>query len=150
MVLVKLVKKLKSQLEVKWFLAIFIVLIITMLILSRIISIALTNLYQIIAESSSQNVAIQLSSLMSASGAATYGIDIEYIASKDIVYDVLDQFARKIEVWPKYSQPFIVKGSFKSKYCTNFQEPFEFKDVNVFFIQKKEGNYKISAWRFSK
>jgi len=147
--LVSKVNKTKSQLEIKWFLAIFIVTVITLLILTNIISTTLTRLYQEVAESSSENVAIQLSSLMSAAGSAPDGIDIEYVPSEGVLYDV-SASGRKIEVLAKFSPIYIQKMPFESKFCTNFTD-FKFNDVNKFSIQKIKENgvsyYKISAGR---
>ena len=145
--------KMKLQLEVKWFLAIFIVMLITMLILSRIVSIALTSLYQIVAESSSENVAIQLSSLMSAAGAVTGEIEINYIpsTSNDVLYDVeIDSRGKEVEVTAKFIPIYIQKSSSEAKFCTNFSSQ-KFQDVNRLVIEKKEENgkfyYILSAWR---
>ena len=143
------VKKIKLQLEVKWFLAIFIVTIITLLILSKLVSVALSQLYQVVAESSSENVAIQLASLMSAAGAVTGKIEIEYIPSASTLYDV-KIVNKKVEAIAKFTQIYIQKMSAEAKFCTNFTEG-EFKDVNKFTIEKREENgltrYIISAGR---
>jgi hypothetical protein len=144
---VKKVKKIKLQLEVKWFLAIFIVTIITLLILSRLVSVALSQLYQVAAESSSENVAIQLASLMSVAGSVTGKIEIEYIPSTDTLYDIKIG-NKKVEAVAKFTQIYIQKMSAESKFCTNFGEG-EFTDVNKFIIEKWEENglssYIISA-----
>jgi hypothetical protein len=146
---VKKVKKIKSQLEVKWFLAIFIVTIITLLILSKLVSVALSQLYRVVAESSSENVAIQLASLMSAAGAVVGKIEIDYIPSKDVLYDVKIG-NKEVEVTAKFTQIYVQKMPAESKFCTNFTEG-EFKDVNKFIIEKREekgiSSYIISAWR---
>jgi len=146
---VERVKKIKLQLEVKWFLAIFIVTIITLLILSKLVSVALSQLYQVVAESSSENVAIQLASLMSAAGAVTGKIEIEYIPSASTLYDV-KIVNKKVEAIAKFTQIYIQKMSAEAKFCTNFTEG-EFKDVNKFTIEKREENgltrYIISAGR---
>jgi hypothetical protein len=150
--LVNKVRKIKSQLKVSWLIAIFLVAAVTMLLLGRIVNIVMNKLYQEVAEASSQNVAIQLSSLMSSSGSAPNEIYIEYLVSKDVLYDVLSNGDKKIQVFAKFSQPFIASQSSTSKFCTNFTQSFEFRDVNDFLIQKvKEGYfyYKISARRVS-
>jgi hypothetical protein len=148
---VKKVRKIKLQLEVKWFLAIFIVTIITLLILSKLVSVALSQLYQVVAESSSENVAIQLASLMSAAGATTGKIEIEYAPSENVVYDVKIG-NKKIKAIAKFTQIYIQKMPAESKFCTNFSEG-EFMDVNKFMIEKREENglssYIISARRVS-
>jgi hypothetical protein len=148
---VKKVKKVKVQLEVKWFLAIFIVTIITLLILSKLISVALSQLYQVVAESSSENVAIQLASLMSAAGAVTGKIEIEYIPSTNTLYDVKIG-NKEVEATAKFTQIYIQKMPAKSRFCTNFSDG-EFADVNKFIIEKREENglssYIISARRVS-
>jgi capsule polysaccharide export protein KpsE/RkpR len=148
---VKRVKKIKSQLEVKWFLAIFIVTIITLLILSRFISVTISQLYQVVAESSSENVAIQLASLMSAAGAVVGKIEIEYIPSKNVLYDVKIG-NKEVEVTAKFTQIYIQKMPSESNFCTNFRDG-EFRDVNKFIIEKREEKgtpkYIISAWRVS-
>jgi len=148
---VKKVKKVKLQLEVKWFLAIFIVTIITLLILSRLVSVALSQLYQVVAESSSENVAIQLASLMSAAGTVTGKIEIEYIPSTSTLYDIKIG-NKKVETVAKFAQIYIQKMPAESKFCTNFSE-VEFTDVNKFAIEKWEENglssYIISARRIS-
>jgi hypothetical protein len=148
---VKKANKIKLQLEVKWFLAIFIVTIITLLILSKLVSVALSQLYQVVAESSSENVAIQLASLMSVAGAVTGKIEIEYIPSTSTLYDIkIDN--KKVEAVAKFTQIYIQKMPAGSKFCTNFSE-VEFTDVNKFMIEKREENglssYIISARRIS-
>jgi len=146
---VEKVRKIKLQLEVKWFLAIFIVTIITLLILSKLVSVALSQLYQVVAESSSENVAIQLASLMSAAGTVTGKIEIEYIPSTSTLYDIKIG-NKKVEAIAKFTQIYIQKMSAEAKFCTNFTEG-EFKDVNKFTIEKREENgltcYIISAGR---
>jgi hypothetical protein len=148
---VKKVKKVKLQLEVKWFLAIFIVTIITLLILSKLVSIAISQLYQVVAESSSENVAIQLASLMSVAGAVTGKIEIEYIPSTSTLYDIKIG-NKKVEAVAKFTQIYIQKMPAESKFCTNFSE-VEFTDVNKFTIEKWEENelsrYILSARRVS-
>jgi hypothetical protein len=148
---VKKVRKIKSQLEVKWFLAIFIVTIITLLILSKLLSVALSQLYQVVAESSSENVAIQLASLMSAAGATTGKIEIEYTPSENVLYDVKIG-NKEIKATAKFNQIYIQKMPAESKFCTNFSDG-EFTDVNKFTIEKREENglssYIISARRIS-
>jgi hypothetical protein len=148
---VEKVRKIKLQLEVKWFLAIFIVTIITLLILSKLVSVALSQLYQVVAESSSENVAIQLASLMSIAGAVADKIEIEYIPSTDTLYDIKIG-NKKVEAIAKFTQIYIQKMPAESKFCTSFSEG-EFKDVNKFTIEKREGNglssYIISARRIS-
>ena len=148
---VKKVKKVKLQLEVKWFLAIFIVTIITLLILSKLVSIAISQLYQVVAESSSENVAIQLASLMSVAGAVTGKIEIEYIPSTSTLYDIKIG-DKKVEAVAKFAQIYIQKMPAESKFCTNFSE-VEFTDVNKFTIEKWEENelsrYILSARRVS-
>jgi hypothetical protein len=148
---VKKVKKVKLQLEVKWFLAIFIVTIITLLILSKLVSIAISQLYQVVAESSSENVAIQLASLMSVAGAVTGKIEIEYIPSTSTLYDIKIG-NKKVEAVAKFTQIYIQKMPAESKFCTNFSE-VEFTDVNKFTIEKWEENelsrYILSAGRVS-
>jgi hypothetical protein len=148
---VKKVSKIKLQLEVKWFLAIFIVTIITLLILSKLVSVALSQLYQVVAESSSENVAIQLASLMSVTGAVTGKIEIEYIPSTSTLYDIKIG-NKKVEVIAKFTQIYIQKMPAESKFCTNFKEG-EFTDVNKFTIEKVEENelsrYILSARRIS-
>ena len=143
--------KIKMQLEVKWFLAIFIVMLVTLLILSRVVSIALTKLYQIAAESSSDNVAIQLTSLMSGSGAVTGEIEINYVLSKDVLYDIeVDSNGKEVNVMAKFAPIYIQKSSSEAKFCTNFSSQ-KFQDVNRLVIEKKEENgkfyYKVYAWR---
>ena len=146
---VEKVKKIKLQLEVKWFLAIFIVTIITLLILSKLVSVALSQLYQVVAESSSENVAIQLASLMSAAGAVTGKIEIEYIPSTNTLYDVKIG-NKKVEAIAKFTQIYIQKMSAESKFCTNFSDE-QFTDVNRFVVEKNEENgivyYILSAGR---
>jgi len=140
---VKLVERFKSQLKVKWFLAIFIILIITTLILSRLVFVALSALYQKVAEQSSENVAIQLSSLMSAIGAVVERIDVEYVPSKDVLYDVkVDEDSRSVEAVAKFEPVYIQKLPSKSEFCTSFKG-VEFKDVNRFIIQKKRENGNV-------
>jgi hypothetical protein len=146
---VKKVRKIKLQLEVKWFLAIFIVTIITLLILSKLVSVALSQLYQVVAESSSENVAIQLASLMSAAGAVTGKIEIEYIPSTNTLYDIKIG-NKKVEAVAKFAQIYIQKMPAESKFCTNFSDG-EYTDVNQFTIEKRDENgltrYIISVGR---
>jgi hypothetical protein len=148
---VKKVRKIKLQLEVKWFLAIFIVTIITLLILGKLVSVALSQLYQVVAESSSENVAIQLASLMSVTGAVTGKIEIEYIPSTNTLYDIKIG-NKKVWVIAKFTQIYIQKMPAESKFCTNFSDG-EFTDVNKFTIEKREENglssYIISVRRIS-
>jgi len=143
----------KLQLEIKWFLAIFIVTVITLLILSKLVSIALSQLYQIIAESSSQNVAIQLASLMSATGSIMGRIEVEYIPSNDISYDIeVDSMGKEIAVKAKFPQIYIQKITSEAKFCTSFDSQ-KIQDVNRFVIEKYEENgrvyYRLSAWRIN-
>jgi hypothetical protein len=146
---VKKVRKIKLQLEVKWFLAIFIVTIITLLILGKLVSVAISQLYQVVAESSSENVAIQLASLMSAAGATTGKIEIEYTPSENVLYDIKIG-NKKVEAIAKFTQIYIQKMPAESKFCTNFSDG-EFTDVNQFTIEKRDENgltrYIISAGR---
>jgi len=151
---VKKVNRLKLQLEVKWFLAIFIVTIITILILSRVITIALSRLYQTVAETSSQNVAIQLASLMSAAGSVVNRIEIEYVPSNEILYDIkVDNRGKEVEVKAKFPQIYIEKITSEAKFCTSFDSQ-EVQDVNKFVIEKYEENgkvyYRLLARRISK
>jgi hypothetical protein len=141
--------RIKSQLQVKWFLAIVIVTIMTLLILSKLVPTALSQLYQVVAESSSENVAIQLASLMSLAGSVVGGIRIEYIPSRDTLYDV-KVGNKEVEAIAKFLQIYIQKMSAESKFCTNFGDE-QFTDVNKFVIEKKEENgiiyYILSAGR---
>lgn len=136
----KKIRILKSQLKIEWFLAIFVVTVITILVLSRILSNTLSLIFENIAESSSQNVAIQLSSLMSAAGSTPSEIDIYYKPSENILYDVKIA-SRVVEVYAKFSQPFIKSEPFKSPFCTSFDD-YNFKDVNRFYIKKFEKDRK--------
>jgi len=143
-------RKLKLQLEVKWFVAIFLVTIITILILARLVSVVLIELYQTVAEYSSENVAIQLSSLLSVSASAPYKIFIGFKPSREVLYDVSSK-GKTLTVEAKFKQPYIQRMPYESKFCTNFQD-FSFSDVNEFLIEKSlaengKSDYKISVRR---
>ena len=144
---VKLGRVIKSQLEVKWFVAIFIVTIMTMLILSRLISTILDELYQRTAEYSSENVAIQLSSLLSAAGAAPYKIYINFQPSREILYDVSSN-NKTLTVEAKFTQSYIQRMPYKSGFCTNFSD-FSFSDVNEFLIEKSLDENRYSIYRIT-
>lgn len=124
---------------------IFLIGILVLLILSGEIPKVLSEVYQTIAEESSANVAIQLASLMSASGAAPYRIEISYTPSSKTLYYVKGE-ERVLKVLAKFQQIFIQKMESTAKYCVPF-ENFEFDDVNEFLIRKTESEKKVFAWR---
>jgi len=139
--------KFKSQLEVKWFLAIFLVISVTILILTKLFPMIMNEIYSRIAESSSEAVGLQLSNLLSIAGAAPYEIKMYYNPSDNVLYDLYSENG-KLKVKAKFSVSYIQSLTYETKYCTNFND-FSFTDVNLFEIEKSLDNFGNSVYKIS-
>ncbi|MCX8191020.1 MAG: hypothetical protein N3D78_02455 [Candidatus Aenigmarchaeota archaeon] len=143
----------KGQIFIKWFLAIFIISILTLLILSTIFPRLFELIIEFLSQASSDVVASQLSALISTSGSATSYIEIEYSPTKHITYDV-SSVNRRLTVIPRYEMSFLKNLKAERLYPVNLTD-FEYKNVNIFKIKKEfdeksmRSVYTFSATKWS-
>ncbi|MEM2506776.1 MAG: hypothetical protein QXG39_03755 [Candidatus Aenigmatarchaeota archaeon] len=88
----------------------------------------------IFSKTSAEAVAKQLASFITVSGAATYRIEISYIPSRTITYNIQTN-NRMIKVNPNYKVTYGEKTSALHSYAVPIED-FSFRNVNFFKIEK--------------
>ena len=100
------------------------------------------------SKASGEGVARQVSGLITVSGAATREIDIDYIPTREHVYDVVVKM-RTIKVTPKFTVPYAEKASSTQPFAVNLQD-YEEDNVNHFIIEKNFDGASIYVFRTKK
>lgn len=107
----------------------------------------LSTIIELFGKTSAENVARQLSGLITVSGAAPHEIRIEFLPSRDVTYSFSIK-NRNIMVKPELKVEYAEKASSMQPFAIDLIEQ-EQKNVNHFFIEKNfEGggsNYAFSA-----
>lgn len=113
-------------------------------------AVVLPQLLSIITETfskaSAETVARQLSGLITASGASAYEIKIDYIPTKDVVYDV-SVADRTIKIVPKFTVSYAEKASSTQSLGVNLNN-YDQQSVNHFIVKKNfdgESSYVFTA-----
>ena len=101
---------------------------------------------QTFSEASAENVARQLSSFMTVSG-ASYMSRISYTPTKKVTYNIQIK-SRVLNIAPNFNVPYAEKSSSTHTFATNFSD-YSISDVNFFNITKRivagEEKYEFSA-----
>lgn len=138
----------KSQLYIKWLLAIFIISVVTVVIIASLHTKVLEEVIRLVALSSADIVATQLSAFITISSAAPHYVEIKYEIPGQVLYEVRGS-NRRLIVRPKYGITQMLNLEVDRLYAVDLT--FEFKDVNSFLIVKglddSKSKYEIYAYR---
>lgn len=120
-----------------------IVLVTLLLIVTFtvVLSRYLSTIVELFAKTSAENVARQLSALITTSAISPYEIKIDYIPSKDVNYKIY-VFNRNLKIVPRFEVGYAEKGSSTQSFAINL-ENYERENINHFHIEKeKDGETK--------
>lgn len=129
----------KAQATITDTIGILSVILITVVAVTQMLPRILSVLIETFSRTSAENVARQLASLITISGASTYKIQIEYTPTKEVLYEV-SSGTRTIKVVPKvvpkYEVSYAEESSSTQPYAVDLSfNPF--RDVNTFSIKKE-------------
>jgi len=124
----------KASITISDFVAIIGIVGIVLLIVTQILPTTLSTVINKFSSYSAENVARQLSNLITVSGSATYKIDIDYAPTKDVVYQVSID-SRTIKVVPKFGVNYADKSSSTQSFAVDLHSG-QYTDVNSFLIGK--------------
>jgi len=111
-----------------------IIILIVILFFVQIIPNVFGVIIETFSKASAENVARQLSSLITVSGAATYKAELNYTPTKEVVYHVLIA-SRSVKVTPKIKVSYADKSSNTQPFGVNLGDR-EYFDVNYFLVKK--------------
>jgi hypothetical protein len=124
----------KASITISDFIGIIGIGLMVILFVTQIIPTALATVINKFSSYSAENVARQLSNLITVSGSATYKIDIDYAPAKDVVYQVSID-SRTIKVVPKFGVNYADKSSSTQYFAVNLPSG-QYTDVNSFLVGK--------------
>lgn len=115
--------------------------------LTQILPSLLDLIIQTFSKASAENVARQLSNLITVSGAGTHEVEINYMPLKSALYDV-SIVSRTIKVVPKFTASYAEKASSTQKFAVGLSDR-AFYEANSFLIKKGfsngESTYEFNA-----
>lgn len=114
---------------------IVLVILLLITIFTVILPKYLSTIVELFAKTSAENVARQLSALITTSAASPYEIKIDYIPSKDVTYKV-SVFSRNLKIMPRFKVGYAEKGSSTQAFAINLAN-YEEENINHFHIEKK-------------
>jgi hypothetical protein len=113
---------------------IMLVVLVEFVFFTQVVPRILSVIVESFSKASAENVARQVSGLITVSGAATREIKIDYIPTREHVYDVAVK-TRTIKVVPKFTVPYAEKASSTQPFAVGLQD-YEEENVNHFIIEK--------------
>lgn len=110
--------------------AIFVVFLFFSKVFANTVSIITDNF----SKASAENVARQLSGLITVSGAATYEIKIDYVPTTEHTYNIFVK-DKTVKVTPIFTVAYAEKASSTQPFAVNLND-YEQNDVNHFVVEK--------------
>jgi len=126
--------KVKAELDIADTIGILGIILIVMLLVTQLMPIVGGIIIESFSRASAENVAKQLSSLITVSGAAPYKAELNYTPTKDIVYKISIS-SRTIKVTPKFQVSYADKSSSTQPFGISLNDK-QLVEVNSFFIKK--------------
>jgi hypothetical protein len=114
------------------------VTVLVMVFVSQIFPTIFSTIIESFSKSSAENVARQLSNLITVSGSAPYEVEIIYAPAKDVLYDIFIG-SRAMGVMPKFKAAYAEKSSSIQPFAVNLPDS-QHSDVNSFLIKKDFSN----------
>jgi len=109
-------------------------IVVLFLFFSQIFPRVVATITDTFSKASGENVARQLSGLITVSGAATHEIKIDYIPTKQHTYNILIK-DRTIKVTPIFKVAYAEKASSTQPFAVSLND-YEQDDVNHFTVEK--------------
>ena len=125
---------------------VMLIIVAMFLTFTQIIPKIISTIGESFSRASGENVARQVSGLITVSGAAPHEIQIDYIQTKEHTYNV-EIISRTIKVTPNFKVPYAEKASSTQPFGIDLQD-YKEDNVNHFIIQKKfygESTYVFEA-----
>jgi hypothetical protein len=137
----------KGSITIEDTIGLLAVIIITILFFSQIFPTIFSFIIEQFSEASAENVARQLSNLITISGAAPYKTEINYTPTNKFVYKASIQ-TKYLTIVPKFDVSYAEKSSSTQPFAVDLAD-HEFNDVNSFNVRKYlfegESKYDIFA-----
>ncbi|MEM5854330.1 MAG: hypothetical protein QXG39_09270 [Candidatus Aenigmatarchaeota archaeon] len=99
----------------------------------------LSTIVELFAKTSAENVARQLSALITVSASSPYVIEIDYIPSREVTYKV-SLFGRNLKIIPQFKVGYAEKGSSIQTFPIDLGS-YESENVNHFHLEKRGDEY---------
>ena len=124
----------KASITVTDMIGVLGVVVIVIVFVTQIFPTILSTIIESFSKSSAENVARQLSNLITVSGSAPHRVEITYAPEKNILYDIFIG-SRALGAVPKIKVAYAEKASSIQPFAVNLSDD-EYVDVNSFLIKK--------------